>query len=173
MHDLDPVFREWSRSSKVAELMAALGFRRPLPVQVGLLAASCDACIVACCVDTLPCLRASCLPPLNAQPQHILCRGLQSMLIFKQPYVGGEVVPHQDSSFIATQPYSCVGIWLALEDATQDNGCLWTLPGARLVWSWHCRFDAWSAHVSPCLSPPQARTWRACTAASSAPPTAP
>jgi ectoine hydroxylase-related dioxygenase (phytanoyl-CoA dioxygenase family) len=51
------------------------------------------------------------------------------MLIFKQPYMGGEVVPHQDSSFLATHPLSCVGIWLALEDATRDNGCLWTLPG--------------------------------------------
>ena len=53
----------------------------------------------------------------------------QSMLIFKQPYVGGEVVPHQDSSFIATDPLSCVGIWLALEDAMRSNGCLWALPG--------------------------------------------
>lgn len=34
MHDLDPVFRRWSRSDKVAQLMAALGFLRPLPVQV-------------------------------------------------------------------------------------------------------------------------------------------
>lgn len=55
--------------------------------------------------------------------------GHQSMLIFKQPFVGGEVVPHQDSSFLATSPLSCVGIWLALEDATRDNGCLWALPG--------------------------------------------
>lgn len=34
MHDLDPVFRRWTRSPKVAALMAALGFARPLPVQV-------------------------------------------------------------------------------------------------------------------------------------------
>ena len=54
------------------------------------------------------------------------------MLIFKQPFVGGEVVPHQDSCFVATDPLSCVGIWLALEDATRENGCLWTLPGACL-----------------------------------------
>ena len=54
---------------------------------------------------------------------------VQSMLIFKQPHVGGEVVPHQDSTFIQTDPPSCVGVWLALEDATTTNGCLWTLPG--------------------------------------------
>jgi phytanoyl-CoA hydroxylase len=68
------------------------------------------------------------------------------MLIFKQPYVGGEVVPHQDSSFLCTSPLSCVGIWLALEDATQTNGCMWTLPGApaavlalhtcAICWAW-------------------------------------
>jgi hypothetical protein len=34
MHDLDPVFRRWSRGSRVADLMAALGYQRPLPVQV-------------------------------------------------------------------------------------------------------------------------------------------
>lgn len=33
MHDLDPVFRAWSRSPRVAALMRRLGFRRPLPVQ--------------------------------------------------------------------------------------------------------------------------------------------
>ena len=49
-------------------------------------------------------------------------RGLQ------QPKIGGEVVPHQDSSFLATSPPSATGLWLALEPATVDNGCLWTLP---------------------------------------------
>ena len=34
LHDLDPVFRRWSRSEKMAELAVALGFRTPLPVQV-------------------------------------------------------------------------------------------------------------------------------------------
>ena len=44
---------------------------------------------------------------------------LQSMYIFKQPRIGGEVVCHQDSSFLHTEPPSCVGLWLALEDATE------------------------------------------------------
>ncbi len=30
---------------------------------------------------------------------------------------------------MATEPYSCIGIWLALEDASRTNGCLWALPG--------------------------------------------
>ncbi len=52
-------------------------------------------------------------------------RLMQSMLIFKQPRIGGEVVWHQDASFLMTQPQSVVGFWWALEDATLDNGCLW------------------------------------------------
>jgi phytanoyl-CoA hydroxylase len=38
-------------------------------------------------------------------------------------------VPHQDSTFLYTDPPSCTGLWLALEDATRSNGCLWGLKG--------------------------------------------
>ncbi|KAG2447298.1 hypothetical protein HYH02_007628 [Chlamydomonas schloesseri] len=85
LHDLDPVFRQFSRSPAVCNVLRSLGYARPLPVQ--------------------------------------------SMYIFKQPGIGGEVVPHQDSSFIHTSPLSCVGLWWALEDCTRDNGCLWAMPG--------------------------------------------
>ena len=54
---------------------------------------------------------------------------LQSMLIFKQPAIGGEVTWHQDGSFLYTVPQSVIGFWFALEDATLENGCLWVLPG--------------------------------------------
>lgn len=54
---------------------------------------------------------------------------LQSMYIFKQPHIGGEVVCHQDSTFLYTEPQSVIGCWFALEDATEENGCLWALPG--------------------------------------------
>ena len=43
---------------------------------------------------------------------------LQSMYIFKPPRIGGEVYCHQDSTFLYTDPESCVGFWFALEDAT-------------------------------------------------------
>lgn len=56
---------------------------------------------------------------------------LQSMYIFKQPEIGGEVVCHQDSSFLHTEPLSCIGLWFALEDATLENGCLWAEPGGH------------------------------------------
>jgi phytanoyl-CoA hydroxylase len=56
---------------------------------------------------------------------------LQSMYIFKQPHIGGEVTAHQDHTFLWTDPPSATGLWFALEDATLDNGCLWALPGGH------------------------------------------
>jgi phytanoyl-CoA hydroxylase len=56
---------------------------------------------------------------------------MQSMLIFKQPRIGGEVVWHQDASFLITEPASVIGLWFALEDATLANGCLWVAPGGH------------------------------------------
>ncbi|EIE24756.1 phytanoyl-CoA dioxygenase [Coccomyxa subellipsoidea C-169] len=56
---------------------------------------------------------------------------VQSMYIFKQPKIGGEVRPHQDSTFLYTDPPSVVGLWWALEDATRTNGCLWAHPGSH------------------------------------------
>ncbi|KAL7745867.1 hypothetical protein RI367_008821 [Sorochytrium milnesiophthora] len=56
---------------------------------------------------------------------------LQSMVICKQPRVGGAVPPHQDSQFLHTDPPSAVGFWFALEDCTRDNGCLSFVPGSH------------------------------------------
>ncbi len=56
---------------------------------------------------------------------------LQSMVIFKPPRIGGEVVWHQDATFLHTEPSRVLGMWFALEDATRDNGCLWGLPGGH------------------------------------------
>ena len=56
---------------------------------------------------------------------------VQSMYIFKQPWIGGEVTAHQDHTFLWTDPPSVTGLWFALEDATLDNGCLWARPGGH------------------------------------------
>lgn len=56
---------------------------------------------------------------------------LQSMVICKQPFIGGEVNSHQDSTFLYTSPESCIGLWLALEPATKENGCLWAGRGGH------------------------------------------
>ena len=84
LHDLDPVFSDFSRQDKCAKLASAIGFQDP--------------------------------------------KLLQSMVICKQPHIGGEVNSHQDSTFLYTEPESCVGFWLALEDATKENGCMWAAP---------------------------------------------
>ena len=41
------------------------------------------------------------------------------------------VIPHQDATYLACKPPRIVGLWLALEDATVDNGCLWFIPGSH------------------------------------------
>ena len=56
---------------------------------------------------------------------------LQSMIICKQPEIGGAVPPHQDSTFLYTNPPSAVGFWIALEDATIENGCLSFAKGSH------------------------------------------
>ena len=58
-------------------------------------------------------------------------RALQSMYIFKQPLIGGEVGCHQDATFLYTDPMTVTGFWFAIEDATLDNGCLWAAPGGH------------------------------------------
>lgn len=58
-------------------------------------------------------------------------RLLQSMVIFKQPGIGAPVGMHQDATFLRTDPPSVTGFWIALEDATLDNGCLLVVPGGH------------------------------------------
>src|SRR5882762_8034914 len=87
LHEIDPVFHEFSRSARITQLVADLGIEKPLL--------------------------------------------LQSMYIFKQPKIGGEVTCHQDSTFLYTEPQDIVGLWFALEDATIENGCLWAIPGGH------------------------------------------
>ena len=56
----------------------------------------------------------------------------QSMYIFKQPGIGGAVTSHQDSTFLHTEPtQTCLGLWLALDNADTSNGCLWVRPGSH------------------------------------------
>ncbi len=87
LHDLDPVFDNFSRNPKLAAIAAGLGYRQP--------------------------------------------RLLQSMYIFKQPNIGGEVTCHQDAAFLYTEPMSVTGFWFAVEDATRENGCMWAIPGGH------------------------------------------
>ena len=87
LHDLDPVFQDFSRDPALAQVARDLGL------------------------------------------QH--AQVWQSMYIFKQPGIGGEVGWHQDATFFETTPTTVTTFWFALEDATLDNGCLWVEPGGH------------------------------------------
>ncbi|KAF8639525.1 hypothetical protein AX17_001430 [Amanita inopinata Kibby_2008] len=58
---------------------------------------------------------------------------LQSMIITKQPEIGGEVPEHNDSTFLYTDPPSALGFWIALEKCGAENGALSFLPGSHLT----------------------------------------
>jgi len=81
MHDLDPVFRQFSHGPELAALGRAAGLADP--------------------------------------------RVYQSMYIFKQPHIGGEVRWHQDATYFWTEPQTVLTLWFALERADRTNGCLW------------------------------------------------
>ncbi len=87
MHDVDPVFEEFSHDARLQTIALALGLERPLLYQ--------------------------------------------SMYIFKQPNIGGEVRWHQDAGFFDTEPSTVTTFWFALEDADRSNGCLWVEPGGH------------------------------------------
>jgi phytanoyl-CoA hydroxylase len=55
---------------------------------------------------------------------------MQSMLFIKSSGKPGQAW-HQDEDFIPTRDRSLVGGWIALDDATIENGCLWIIPGSH------------------------------------------
>jgi phytanoyl-CoA hydroxylase len=55
---------------------------------------------------------------------------MQSMLFVKAPGKAGQAW-HQDEFFIPTRDKSLIGAWIAIDDATIDNGCLWIIPGSH------------------------------------------
>lgn len=55
---------------------------------------------------------------------------MQSMLFIKATGKPGQAW-HQDEDFIPTRDRSLVGGWIAMDDATIENGCLWLIPGSH------------------------------------------
>lgn len=61
---------------------------------------------------------------------------MQSMLFIKASGKPGQAW-HQDEYFIPTRDRSLTGAWIALDDATVENGCLWVIPGSHrhgIIW---------------------------------------
>jgi phytanoyl-CoA hydroxylase len=57
-------------------------------------------------------------------------KSMQSMLFIKASGKPGQAW-HQDENFIPTRDRSLTGAWMALDDATTENGCLWVIPGSH------------------------------------------
>ncbi len=55
---------------------------------------------------------------------------MQSMLFVKPPTFQGQAW-HQDEVYIPTRDRSLTGAWIAMDDATVENGCLWVVPGSH------------------------------------------
>ena len=41
--------------------------------------------------------------------------------------------PHQDGTFLYTEPQSCIGFWWPLDDCSEENGCLYAVPGSHVL----------------------------------------
>jgi phytanoyl-CoA hydroxylase len=68
---------------------------------------------------------------------------MQSMLFIKASGKPGQAW-HQDEFYIPTRDRSLTGAWLALDDATTENGCLWVIPGSHkhgILWPQHQHDD--------------------------------
>jgi ectoine hydroxylase-related dioxygenase (phytanoyl-CoA dioxygenase family) len=64
---------------------------------------------------------------------------MQSMLFIKAHGMPGQAW-HQDEHYIPTRDRSLTGVWIALDDATIDNGCMWVIPGSHqsgVIWPQH------------------------------------
>jgi phytanoyl-CoA hydroxylase len=55
---------------------------------------------------------------------------MQSMLFIKATGKPGQAW-HQDEAHIPTRDRSLTAAWIALDDATVHNGCLWVIPGSH------------------------------------------
>ena len=88
IHDLDPVFNNFSRKKSLAILVTSLGIEMPLLAK--------------------------------------------STYILKHSYNDKYSSYNQDSSMLYTEPESCLGCTVSLDNETIENGCLWTFSQGHL-----------------------------------------
>lgn len=74
-------------------------------------------------------------PAALVPASQLLCgpiRLLHDQLFCKPAHHGGVVAWHQDYSYwTATEPMTHLTCWIALDDSTQQNGCLYYVPGSH------------------------------------------
>ena len=56
---------------------------------------------------------------------------LRSAGMLKPPQVGSEKKFHQDAAYYPIRPMDHVTVWVALDEATEENGCMQVVPGAH------------------------------------------
>jgi ectoine hydroxylase-related dioxygenase (phytanoyl-CoA dioxygenase family) len=80
--------------------------------------------------------------------------------VYKKPGATDDFPWHQDNGYTFVEPQSYLTVWIALTDATRDNGCPWIVPrlhrrGTLRHWmtplGWRCLEDAPDA--VPCELP--------------------
>ncbi len=68
------------------------------------------------------------LERLMGEPCHLI----QDMALLKPPFVGREKPWHQDMAYFAWgPPEKIIGVWIALDAATAENGCMHVVPGTH------------------------------------------
>ena len=75
-------------------------------------------------------------PRLMPLLEQLIGRGprmVQDMALLKPPFVGAEKPWHQDTAYFDYTPLSgVIGVWIALDEATVENGCMQVIPGSHL-----------------------------------------
>jgi phytanoyl-CoA hydroxylase len=89
-------------------------------------------------IDTSPALlRAAMSARLHTALDALMGQGrvlLQEMALVKPPRVSGEKPWHQDAAYFrGSDPSLMFGVWIALDPATRQNGCMEVIPGSHLL----------------------------------------
>ncbi|MCU0315697.1 MAG: phytanoyl-CoA dioxygenase family protein [Fimbriimonadaceae bacterium] len=55
---------------------------------------------------------------------------VQTMVYFKPPGARGQAL-HQDNFYLRAHPGTCIAAWLALDDCSEENGCMMLMKGSQ------------------------------------------
>ena len=74
-------------------------------------------------------------PNVRGVVEHLVGPGailFQDMALIKPPYIGSEKPWHQDDAYFSYAPLErIVGVWIALDEARAENGCMHVIPGGH------------------------------------------
>ena len=97
--------------------------------------------------------RAAAHPRITALLDQLIDPGhrlIQDMALMKPPFKGSEKPWHQDNAYFDWTPLDgVIGVWIALDPATVENGCMQIVPGS------HLNGPARHYHVRDCQLPDQ------------------